>query len=355
LLGGTALRVLFVDGEHGSDPPLGRAAAFHRLALHLGQHLETRWVVGHHGQPGALSLPPGSMTVDMRGRGLRSSLWLWRAVREASAEFRPDVLLVRGLEVPPLGVPAISVVRDLVSTGWEPDPVGRLGRWIAPWLRHLVVPTNVTRQELLSLGVSAWRIERIGEVVDLPAVPAPLPRPSGTLRLVHPGSIHPAKGQHHSVDAVQRLPRALRDRVELRVVGPVRDVRYASQLRTASAGLPISFEGAEHLPERVRGADLVLYPTTVNEGFADAAVQAMAEGRPVVYSDLPGLREVLGEAGLPVPPSDVAALRHTIVCALDGLLDTVALGAAGRRWVEESFSWGALWPRWRMLLGRVAR
>jgi glycosyltransferase involved in cell wall biosynthesis len=310
-------------------------------------------VLGHHGQPGSLSLPPGSLMVDMRPGGLRSSVWLWRAVREATAEFRPDVLLIRGLEVPPMGVPAISVIRDLVSTGWEPDPVGRLGRWMAPWLRHLVVPTNAARQELLSLGVSAWRIERIGEVVELPAEVAPLHRPSGTLKLVHPGSVHPAKGQHHSVDAVQRLPRALRDRVELRLVGPVRDPRYASQLRTASAGLPVYFEGAESLPERVRSADLVLYPTTLNEGFADAAVHAMAEGRPVVYSDLPALREVLGEAGLPVPPSDVAALRHVIVSVFDGLLDTVAVGAAGRRWVEENYSWSALWPRWRMLLGRV--
>ena len=51
------------------------------------------------------------------------------------------------------------------------------------------------------------------------------------------------------------------------------------------------------IPALLRNADLYVQPS-LWEGFGIAAVEAMASGLPVVASDVPGLREVVGDAGV---------------------------------------------------------
>jgi glycosyltransferase involved in cell wall biosynthesis len=62
----------------------------------------------------------------------------------------------------------------------------------------------------------------------------------------------------------------------------------------------------------LREADIVAIPSRW-EGFGLQAVEAMASGVPVVASDIPPLREVLGDAALFVPPDDVGAWRSALV------------------------------------------
>jgi glycosyltransferase involved in cell wall biosynthesis len=75
--------------------------------------------------------------------------------------------------------------------------------------------------------------------------------------------------------------------------------------------------------------DLYVLPS-VFESFGIAAVEAMGAGLPVIASDVGGLPEVVGDAGVLVPPRDPAALA----AALDRLLADPAerrrLGEAGR-------------------------
>lgn len=53
------------------------------------------------------------------------------------------------------------------------------------------------------------------------------------------------------------------------------------------------------------------------EGFGIAAVEAMASGLPVVATAVPGLSEVVGDAGLLVPAGDVEALAAALRRVLD--------------------------------------
>ena len=69
--------------------------------------------------------------------------------------------------------------------------------------------------------------------------------------------------------------------------------------------------------ERIyRAADVCVIPSRW-EGFGLVAVEAMASGVPVVASDLPGLREVVGDAALLFPPGDAEALARQIRRLLD--------------------------------------
>ncbi len=65
------------------------------------------------------------------------------------------------------------------------------------------------------------------------------------------------------------------------------------------------------LPALYGGAQGVLFPS-LYEGFGLPVLEAMACGAPVVYSDIPVLREVAGPGGWPVPPHDVTAWADAV-------------------------------------------
>ena len=77
------------------------------------------------------------------------------------------------------------------------------------------------------------------------------------------------------------------------------------------------------------------------EGFGVACLEAMAHARPVVATNVGGLRDLVvdGKTGIVVPPRDPPALRAALERLLaDGELRR-RLGAAGRERAAERFSW----------------
>ena len=95
---------------------------------------------------------------------------------------------------------------------------------------------------------------------------------------------------------------------------------------------------------RLYGRAAVVACPSRREGFGVTCLEAMAHARPVVASDVGGLRDLVldGETGLLVPPRDPAALR----AALERLLADAGLrrrlGDAGRARALERFSWQAV-------------
>ena len=69
------------------------------------------------------------------------------------------------------------------------------------------------------------------------------------------------------------------------------------------------------MPAIYRGAEVFAFPSEY-EGFGFPVLEAMACGTPVVASDASSIPEVVGDAGVLVPPRDVGALA----AALEGLL-----------------------------------
>ncbi len=86
------------------------------------------------------------------------------------------------------------------------------------------------------------------------------------------------------------------------------------------------------MPLFMRSLDIFCFPS-LWEGFATTIIEAMAAGLPVVASDIPPHREVIGEAGILLPPRDGNELSKT----LKGLIDTPPLRESlSRRAVERA-------------------
>jgi glycosyltransferase involved in cell wall biosynthesis len=96
--------------------------------------------------------------------------------------------------------------------------------------------------------------------------------------------------------------------------------------------------------ERLYARAAVVACPSRREGFGVACLEAMAHGRPVVATDVGGLRDLVvdGKTGILVPPGDAAALRTALQRLLGDPDLRRRLGAAGRERARERFSWAAV-------------
>ncbi len=114
-------------------------------------------------------------------------------------------------------------------------------------------------------------------------------------------------------------------------------------LADACRGLPVRVAGGggytapgiewlgprDDVPALLAAASVLAVPSRW-EGFGLAALEGMAAGVPVVASRVDGLVEVVGEAGLLVPPGDAGALRGAIDRVLSDRALAVELSRRGR-------------------------
>ena len=94
----------------------------------------------------------------------------------------------------------------------------------------------------------------------------------------------------------------------------------------------------ERLVELYAEATIAIVPS-IYEGFSLPAGEAMACGVPLVATTGGALPEVVGDAGLLVPPGDVEALRAAIADLLDDPARRRKLAEAGRQRVVNRFDW----------------
>jgi alpha-maltose-1-phosphate synthase len=90
---------------------------------------------------------------------------------------------------------------------------------------------------------------------------------------------------------------------------------------------------------------------SIYEPFGIINLEAMACERPVVASAVGGIQEVVvpGETGYLVPPADPRALADALNKVLDDPARARSMGLAGRRRVEEHFSWTSIAEKTRLM------
>ena len=162
------------------------------------------------------------------------------------------------------------------------------------------------------------------------------------------GRITDQKGIFHLLEAARALPAG----VQVVLCASAPDTpEIEERLRRAVAGQPNVKWINEMVPvpvvTQLYSHAAVFCCPSVYEPFGLINLEAMACEAPVVASAVGGILEVVedGKTGLLVPPAQPAALAQAITRVLNSADLARDMGKAGRRRVEEKFSWASVAER----------
>ncbi len=150
----------------------------------------------------------------------------------------------------------------------------------------------------------------------------------------------PLKGLSHLLIALKKVS-GKRD-VKLTVVGtPKKNSAITRQIQALGIGDRVEFTGRidDDTFVRAYARSAIAVVPSVYEGFGLPAGEAMACAVPVISTTGGALPEVVGDAGILVPPRNPDALAKAITDLLDHPEKGRILGSAGLRRVREHFTW----------------
>jgi len=168
-------------------------------------------------------------------------------------------------------------------------------------------------------------------------------RAADKINIVFVGRLDPRKGVEHLIAAVPEVVARTRGRARFLIVG---DSYLRRKLQAAVPGdmrAHVTFVGAvpsADLPRWYASADIFVAPSTGNESFGIVLLEAMAAGRPVVCSDIPGYRSAVipDDNGVLCAPGDVGALTDALCSLVEDDQRRALLSANGRKRALD-FAW----------------
>ncbi len=291
------------------------------------------------------------------------------------------------------GIPLVLTTHSLEPLRpWKEEQLGRgydLSRWIERTAIHaadaIIAVSKGTRNEILEVySPDPERVHVIHNGVDIeqfrPRDPGPaLARfgiPTDRPYILFVGRITRQKGVVHLVRALQHVTP---DVQAVLCAGAPDTDEIGREMEAAVRALQEHREGVHWvremvpIPDLVRlysGAQLFVCPS-IYEPFGIINLEAMAAGCPVVASRVGGIPEAVadGETGVLVPfeslgaptfePRDPERFSRDLADAVNALLADKerrnAMGKAGRKRVEEHFSWPAIAERTLNLYDEVSR
>jgi len=199
------------------------------------------------------------------------------------------------------GVPVSATARgsDIHRWGKAPGVAGQI-RAAGKALDGMLAVSEAMREDMIALGMPGERIEITTTGVDQARF-APCDRAAGKAALgvsgplvASMGALIPLKGHDILIEAVAKLPG-----VNLWIAGQgPEQARLEAQVARLGLGGRVRVMGAvphDQVPGLVAAAD-VMALASEREGLANAWIEALASGTPVVIPDVGGARQVLGHA-----------------------------------------------------------
>jgi len=237
------------------------------------------------------------------------------------------------------------------------------------WLRRTVakrVPEAAGKLRVVHLGVDLERFRPIWDERRAERRRRLREARGWTERTVvlYIGRLIPRKGVHHLLAILPELAAKHPD-VLLVVVGSPfygshRETPYSRRLKRMARAMKrhvtfVPYVPYPKVPDWFLAADIAVVPSKPGEAFGLVNVEAMASGLPVVASRVGGIVEVV-EDGVTGYLVDPANLETELFARIGELVRDPELrrrmGEAGRRRVEEQFTWDRTAENWTALFER---
>jgi len=169
----------------------------------------------------------------------------------------------------------------------------------------------------------------------------PTPEPPGPVRVVLIARMIREKGVADFVAAA----RLLKSQAEFVLIGAPdpgnpNAITEAELTAWTAEGIVTWLGPRADIAEQLAAAHIATQPSTYREGLPKSALEAMAAGKPLVATDIPGCREAVEHnvTGYLVPPRDPAALAAAVQNLIASPELRAKFGAAARARAVENFS-----------------
>ncbi|HJO38376.1 MAG: glycosyltransferase family 4 protein [Vicinamibacterales bacterium] len=301
-------------------------------------------------------------------------LSLWRAARRVARWFRPHLIhahLHEGIAIgtrlrASLSVPLVadlqgSLAAELVDHGFLPAHglrrrlVQRIETWLSQQPDLVLTSSSHGVTWLAEHGVPTARIEALPDGVDLERF-RPLPLDDalraqlglvGKRVVVFLGVLTPYQGVDLLLDAAVRVVADVPD-AHFLVMGYPNEDHYRDEIRSRGLQAAVTLPGRIPYDEAPRWLGLGHVAVSPKQSLTEAngkLLNYMACGLPVVASETPVNRELLGDEGIYAAVGDADALAQRLVDALKDAEGGRRRGDALRRRAEERFAWPVLAAR----------
>ncbi len=267
------------------------------------------------------------------------------------------------LDIEKLGLPLITTLHHPITfdrridladaTTWRRKLT--LRRWygflrmqgkVARRARKILTPSETSRRDIAKdFGVDPARMQVILLGVDDGFRPPTTPRVKGRI-LAMASADAPMKGIATLLEAFAKL-RTERDLELVLVTKPApggRTEQLVERLAIQDSVRFVSGVSEAELVELMGSAEVACVPS-LYEGFSLPTAELMACATPLVVSRAGAIPEVVGPDGLCadlVTPGDVGEFERALALMLDDEDRRARMGAAGRKRVEEMFTWRAV-------------
>lgn len=246
-----------------------------------------------------------------------------------------------------------SVALQLRRTDLAFDPAGRAARracaWEAAAARRMDVVFAMSDWLAGSLvddyGVDPARVRVVGQGPNVPVPARPVPRPAPARTVLFVGKAFARKGGPELLAAWPRVRAALPD-ARLVIVGPQQLPALPEGAVGAGRIDRTAPGGEERLAALFAEATVLALPSRF-EPFGTATLEGMGWGLACVGTRTCALPEVIvdGVTGRLAAPGDAQALADALIDVLGDPRRAVAMGAAGRRRLEQRFTWAGVGGR----------
>jgi glycosyltransferase involved in cell wall biosynthesis len=215
-------------------------------------------------------------------------------------------------------------------------------RRVARAMTHIITVSKSARDDIsrdFKIPLQRFRTIHNGINTDL-FYPVPgIKREPGRI-IVTSSAETPLKGLSYLIQAVAELSKTRR--IRLVVVGNSKKNGAIEKLiRDLRIGKWVTFTGQidnKEFVEQYAKATVAVVPS-LYEGFGFPAGEAMACGLPVISTTGGALPEVVGDAGILVPPADSNALVNALTTLFDNPEQAEKMGRAGYHRVHNRFTW----------------
>ena len=204
---------------------------------------------------------------------------------------------------------------------------------VASQLSHFITDSEHSLREItesFSLPADRFKIVYCGVDQDIFREEPGAVRPDNRILVINSGDT-PLKGLKYLMEAVAEI-RKTRN-IELVIVGtPMRKGFTEGVIKDLGLGDCVKYTGKIDTDELVHyysSATMLVVPS-IYEGFGLPAAEAMSCGTPVISTTAGALPEVVGDAGILIPPGDTRAIVEAVTGLLDNENKRKLMGVSGK-------------------------